>query len=141
MLKMFEEIRYNFLKKLQIWPQSLKLSTAATMVRGPKTFWEDQRAGGLKKKVARVEIFRFLLSAVVGPKTISRTVNMALRGVYETRPKFWKNLNMGGKFKCGGFNIWNFVYILEKIQKIRGNKFLLQHFMAKKGIGRGTYIF
>ena len=65
---------------------------------------------------------------------------MALRGVYETRPKFWKNLNMGGKFKCGGFNIWNFVYILEKIQKIRGNKFLLQHLVAKKGIGRGTYI-
>ena len=109
--------------------------------RGTKDILGGPKSWGPKKKVARVEIFRFLLSAVVGPKTISRTVNMALRGVYETRPKFWKNLNMGGKFKCGGFNIWNFVYILEKIQKIRGNKFLLQHFMAKKGIGRGTYIF
>ena len=61
MLKMFEEIRYNFLRKLQIWPQSLKSSTAATMVRGPKTFWEDQRAGGLKKgrKGQNFSVFAF----------------------------------------------------------------------------------
>ena len=36
--------------------QSLKSNTMATMVGGPKTFWEDQRAGGLKK-VAKVEIY------------------------------------------------------------------------------------
>ena len=29
--------------------QSLKSKTVATMVGGPKTFWEDQRAGGLKR--------------------------------------------------------------------------------------------
>ena len=153
-----KKLKYNFLRKWQIWPQSLKLSTAATMVRGPnnsknsyktttqlavggpKTFWEDQRAGGLKKG-RWGQNFRFWLSAVGGSKTIWRTGNMAWRGVYETRPKFWKNLNVGGKSKCGGFSNSNFVKILEKIQKFRGNKFLLQHLVAKKGIGRGTYIF
>ena len=76
---------------------------------GTKDILGGPKSWGPKKKVARVEIFQYLLSAVVGPKTISRTVNMARRGVYETRPKFWKNLNVGGKSKCGGFNNWNFV--------------------------------
>ena len=35
---------------------SWKSNTVATMVGGPKTFWEAQRAGGLKK-VAKVEIY------------------------------------------------------------------------------------
>ena len=34
----------------------MKSSIAATMVGGSKTFWEDQRAGDLKK-VAKVEIY------------------------------------------------------------------------------------
>ena len=36
--------------------RSLITKTVATIVRGPKTFWEAQRAGGLKK-VAKVEIY------------------------------------------------------------------------------------
>ena len=28
--------------------RSMKSKTAATMIGGPKTFWEDQRAGGLQ---------------------------------------------------------------------------------------------
>ena len=61
----------NFIDKL--WQkkgqaQSLKSKTVATMIGGPKTFWEDQRAGGLKK-VANVKIYAFFavfLSTVRG---------------------------------------------------------------------------
>ena len=68
----------NFIDKL--WQkkgqaQSLKSKTVATMIGGPKTFWEDQRAGGLKK-VANVKIYAFFavfLSTVRGRKPISRT--------------------------------------------------------------------
>ena len=35
----------------------MELTTTATKVGGSKTFWEDQRAGNLKKKVAKVEIY------------------------------------------------------------------------------------
>ena len=36
-------------KVLRTFCQSLKLSTTATMVGGPKIFWEDQRVRDLKK--------------------------------------------------------------------------------------------
>ena len=45
--------------------RSMKSKTAATIIGGPKTFWEDQRAGGLKK-VANVNFLQFLLSTVRG---------------------------------------------------------------------------
>ena len=37
--------------------RSLKSTTTRPAVGGPKTFWEDQRAGDLKKKVANAEIY------------------------------------------------------------------------------------
>ena len=37
--------------------RSLKSTTMQPAVGGPKTFWEDQRAGDLKIKVANVEIY------------------------------------------------------------------------------------
>ena len=46
------------------------------MIEGPKTFWEDQRAGGLKKRLQcqNLRIFlQFLLSTVRGRKLISRS--------------------------------------------------------------------
>ena len=56
--------------------RSMKSKTAATMIEGPKTFWEDQRAGGLKKRLQcqNLRIFlQFLLSTVRGRKLISRS--------------------------------------------------------------------
>ena len=46
------------------------------MVGGPRTFEGDQKVRGPKKKVAKFEIYvilRFLLFAVGGPKSISKT--------------------------------------------------------------------
>ena len=33
-----------------LYTRSLIPKTATTLVRGPKTFWEDERAGGLKER-------------------------------------------------------------------------------------------
>ena len=56
--------------------RSLKSTTTRPAVGGPKTFWEDQRAGDLKKRSPTPKFtwfLRFLLSAVGGPKQILRT--------------------------------------------------------------------
>ena len=56
--------------------RSLISTTARPAVGGPKTFWEDQRAGDLKKRSPTSKFtwfLRFLLSAVGGPKQILRT--------------------------------------------------------------------
>ena len=58
------------------YPRSLKSTTTRPAVGGPKTFWEDQRAGDLKKRSPTSKFtwfLRFLLSAVGGPKQILRT--------------------------------------------------------------------
>ena len=56
--------------------RSLKSTTTRPAVGGPKTFWEDQRAGDLKKRSPTSKFtwfLRFLHSAVGGPKQILRT--------------------------------------------------------------------
>ena len=66
-----------YLNKLVLsQPRSLKSTTTRPAVGGPKTFWEDQRAGDLKKRSPTSKFtwfLRFLLSAVGGPKQILRT--------------------------------------------------------------------
>ena len=71
-------------------PRSLKSTTTRPAVGGPKTFWEDQRAGDLKKRSPTSKFtwfFRFLLSAVGGPKQILRT-----GGQWFRRNLQWKTL-------------------------------------------------
>ena len=59
-----------------LYTRSLKSKTATTLVRGPNTFWKDERAGGLKKG-HRSQNLRdfcvFLLCTVGGRKPTSRT--------------------------------------------------------------------
>ena len=65
------DISSNFISK----PWSLKSKTAATMVGRPKTFWKDQRAGGLNK-FPKIEIYViFAVFALHGRRTLTHFKN------------------------------------------------------------------
>ena len=68
---------FSLISYLSEWISlSLKSKTARTVVGGPKTFWEDQRAKGLKKgcQGRNLRYFCvFFISTFGGPELISRT--------------------------------------------------------------------
>ena len=96
--KLFLGLVKTFLTEILIFllashSRSLKSTTTRPAVGGPKTFWEDQRAGDLKKRSPTSKFtwfLRFLLSAVGGPKQILRTGGWATIcfGITEKEPGF-----------------------------------------------------
>ena len=103
------------LVKFHPYARSLKSTTTRPAVGGPKTSWEDQRAGDLKKRSPTSKFMwflRFLLSAVGGPKQILRTGSDSTAQVLKSgllRGIPWKSLTLSSwtKDRCSkGDGVW-----------------------------------